>query len=163
MKDLCVKEIMNQHVVAVHLNDDILDALNCLIEHRVSSVPVLDGNNNIVGFVSDFDFMKFLSHSLYQGIDSKAQVEAVMKKDVIVINENEDLYGVSEKFFQNKIKHAPVVDRENHLVGMVSRRDILCKLNEESAKARGFKSSYKGGKKLEVEQNKRVKIIFANN
>ncbi len=51
-------------------------------------------------------------------------VSRSMTKKVITIYKDADLFEAKEKMAQNKIRHLPVVDEENQLIGIVTDRDI---------------------------------------
>jgi CBS domain-containing protein len=157
-----IMDIMNVDIIAAHKEDDILDAINFLREYNASSLPVVDDENHVIGFVSDLDLMKNLSHSLYQGNQQPVLVGDLMSKEPIMINGDDNIFDVVEKFCASNIKCAPVVDSENHLMGMIARKELLNALEQASSESRGFKSSSKGPRKLEVSQNKRIRMIFSN-
>ncbi len=52
-------------------------------------------------------------------------VEDVMQKNVIKFNELDKIVDVAQSFRENKISGAPVVDDENHVVGVISEGDIM--------------------------------------
>lgn len=157
-----IMDIMNVDIIAAHKEDDILDAISFLKEYNASSLPVVDDENHVIGFVSDLDLMKNLSHALYQGNQQSVIVEDLMSKEPFMINGDDNIFDVVEKFCSSNIKCAPVVDAENHLMGMISRKELLDAVEQASAESRGFKSSSKGPRKLEVSQNKRIRMIFSN-
>ena len=152
---------MNVDIIACHKEDDVLDAIDFLKEYNLSSLPVVDDENHVIGFVSDLDLMKSLGHSLYQGNNQKLMVSDVMSVDPIMFNSEDNIFDIVEKFCSAKLKAAPVVDSEQHLIGMVSRCELLEALKKASSESRGFKSSSKGARRLEVSQNKRVRMILS--
>lgn len=52
-------------------------------------------------------------------------VEDVMQKEVIKFNELDKIVDVAQSFRDNKISGAPVVDENNHVVGVISEGDIM--------------------------------------
>lgn len=52
-------------------------------------------------------------------------VEDVMQKEVIKFNELDKIVDVAQSFRENKISGAPVVDENNHVVGVISEGDIM--------------------------------------
>ncbi len=51
-------------------------------------------------------------------------VEEIMKKDVITLKENDTILTALKLLNRNCIRHIPIVDDENHVIGIVSDRDI---------------------------------------
>jgi len=155
-------DIMNVDIIACHKEDDVVDAIDFMKEYNLSSLPVVDDENHVIGFVSDIDLMKNLGHSLYQGNSQQVSIADIMSSAPIMFKSDDNIFDVIEKFCSSHIKAAPVVDEENHLMGMISRCELLDALKLASAESRGFKSSSKGPRKLEVSQNKRIRMIFSN-
>lgn len=52
-------------------------------------------------------------------------VEDIMQKEVIKFNELDKIVDVAQSFRDNKISGAPVVDEDNHVVGVISEGDIM--------------------------------------
>lgn len=52
-------------------------------------------------------------------------VEDIMQKEVIKFNELDKIVDVAQSFRDNKISGAPVVDENNHVVGIISEGDIM--------------------------------------
>ena len=52
-------------------------------------------------------------------------VEDIMQKEVIKFNELDKIVDVAQSFRENKISGAPVVNEENHVVGVISEGDIM--------------------------------------
>lgn len=52
-------------------------------------------------------------------------VENIMQKEVIKFNELDKIVDVAQSFRDNKISGAPVVDENNHVVGVISEGDIM--------------------------------------
>ncbi|EQC50655.1 CBS domain-containing protein [Bacteriovorax sp. DB6_IX] len=156
-----ISDIMNVDIIAAHREDDIIDAIEYMKEYALSSLPVVDDENHVIGFLSDIDVMKSLSHALYQGNQQAISLGEIMSRDLQLIKGDDNIFDVIEKFSSHHMKSAPVVDDENHLMGMISRGELLEALKVASAQDRGFKSSAKGPRKLEVSQNKRVRMILS--
>ncbi|MEJ1397352.1 MAG: CBS domain-containing protein [Candidatus Sedimenticola sp. (ex Thyasira tokunagai)] len=57
--------------------------------------------------------------------DGSMRVQDVMKRNVRTAKEGDPISSVAEVICQAKISGVPVVDKDNHLVGMISEKDIL--------------------------------------
>ncbi len=55
---------------------------------------------------------------------NKVQLKEIMTRDIIVIDVNAPFSQVYDKFANNKIRHLPVVVDKNHLVGIITQRDL---------------------------------------
>ena len=55
---------------------------------------------------------------------NKVKLQEVMTKEVITIDINEPFSHVEEKFMRYHIRHLPVVENKDKLVGIVTQRDL---------------------------------------
>ncbi len=62
------------------------------------------------------------------------KIEDVMQKDVIKFNELDKIVDVAQSFRENKISGAPVVNKENKVIGVISEGDIMRLLEIHSPK-----------------------------
>jgi CBS domain-containing protein len=62
------------------------------------------------------------------------KIEDAMQKDVIKFNELDKIVDVAQSFRDNKISGAPVVDKENKVVGVISEGDIMKLIEVHSPK-----------------------------
>lgn len=104
----------------VTLNEDAVvgDALNLMKEHGIGGIPVVNGNNELKGIVTNRDlrFEKDFNKSIVEVMTSENLVTAKTK---ISLNEAESILQ------KNKIEKLLVVDQDNKLTGLVTFRDIV--------------------------------------
>lgn len=137
-------DIMTSKVISVSPDTDVHDIAHQLLAHRISAVPVVDADGQVVGIVSEGDLMRRVtdsdssSHggswwlSLFTGgKDAGEYVKAkgkkaheVMTPDPLTIEENMPLHAIARLLEKHHIKRVPVV-REGKLVGIVSRANLL--------------------------------------
>ncbi|MDK2800137.1 MAG: hypothetical protein PWP27_1943 [Clostridiales bacterium] len=55
------------------------------------------------------------------------KVKDIMTKEVIVVNKENTIKEVAHKLIENKITCMPVVDEANHVVGVISEKDLIYK------------------------------------
>lgn len=133
-----VRDVMTTHVVAVRLNATYKDIATRLRELRVSAFPVLDDDNKVVGVVSESDLLtkealEYSAPSLVGGIlhgRERAKAAAVtaadlMTKPAITIGQHELVSHAARLLYARKVKRLPVVDDDGHLIGIVTRTDVL--------------------------------------
>ena len=101
-------------MVSVTPNESIDEAARLLTFHDISGLPVCDGGR-VVGVVSEADLIGKRGDT----------VGAVMTSPAVTVTESARLEQVAEQLTQQRIRRVPVVDGRGHLVGIVSRRDVL--------------------------------------
>lgn len=143
-----VKEIMSRDVVTIRAGDTVHEALSLMGENRVSALPVVDSHDHCVGILSTSDLIDMtrdVDDDLYQLdlVDSTSRrflldklthsmggesVQSYMSETVTSIDPEVTIGAATRELLRNRIHHLPVVDANNHLVGIVSTMDILGEL-----------------------------------
>ena len=103
--------------VTIRRGSSVKDALDMMAEYDIGAIPVVDDYNHLVGIVTNRD-LRFERH-----LDKK--VDDVMSKDNLVTTHMQtDLAAAAQILQENKIEKLPVVDKDNHLVGLITYKDI---------------------------------------
>ena len=103
--------------VTIRRGSTVKDALDMMRDYHIGGIPVVDDENHLVGIVTNRD-LRF-----EQKLDKK--IDEVMSKDnLVTTHQQTDLAAAAEILQQNKIEKLPVVDKDNHLVGLITYKDI---------------------------------------
>ncbi len=104
--------------VTLHENALIGDALGIMKEYKIGGIPVVTDTNKLVGIITNRDLR-------FEKDFSKPVSEVMTRENLITTTEFID-FSVAEKILQEyKIEKLPVVDKNFHLVGLITYRDIL--------------------------------------
>ena len=102
--------------VTITRDKTVADALRLMRENRIGGIPVIDSERHLIGIVTNRD-LRF-----QQNMD--LPVSEVMTSENLVTTKSADMEEASQILLHNKIEKLPVVDDENHLVGLITYRDI---------------------------------------
>lgn len=120
---LLVKDYMIGDHLALHPEDDVLNAIHTLIEHGLSGAPVADGNGHLIGFLSEKDCLKVALNASY--FEQQAGlVSDYMSRNVVAVKGDSCLIDAIEIFLSQPYRCLPVVEGQR-LIGQICRRDIL--------------------------------------
>ena len=141
---LTAKEVMTKHVETLMSGDTVKDALTLMIDHNLTTIPIINSEEHCVGMLSRSDLTEMLareddelSHaregdreSLYwlsQTLDTGdvRKVSEFMVVEVHSANVSDQLGDICKQMHQHHIHHLPVLDDQNKLVGIVSAFDIV--------------------------------------
>ena len=133
-------DVMTGDPVTVAPEVPVRDAVAVLIDHGITSMPVVDRDGHIVGIVSEVDLLRGrLPHdprafvrSCDDGPDPARTVRDVMTDTVVCLPDYSDLADLAEALVDERVRAVPVL-HEGELVGMVSRRDVLRTLLRDDA------------------------------
>ncbi len=94
------------------------DALALMKEFKIGGIPVIDGNKQLKGIVTNRD-LRFEKNM-------QRPVSEVMTKDnIITAHEGTDLNQAEDILKKHKIEKLPVVDKNNILIGLITFKDII--------------------------------------
>ncbi len=134
-------EIMTRAVVTVQTDTSVQQAAALMAEHAITSLPVLDEDDRVVGIVSEADVIRdrmphdprsHLRAEPHEQPDPARHVREVMTPVVYCLGENADVADLAAVMLDNGVRAVPIVDG-GRLVGIVSRRDLLRTLLREDA------------------------------
>ncbi|XP_040867950.1 CBS domain-containing protein CBSX1, chloroplastic isoform X1 [Glycine max] len=124
-------------------------ALEALVNNRISGLPVIDEDWNLVGVVSDYDLLAIDSISggpqsdanLFPDVDSTWKtfnelqkllsktngqvVGDLMTPTPLVVHESTSLEEAARLLLETKYRRLPVVDDDGKLVGLITRGNIV--------------------------------------
>ena len=106
---------------------DIENAIGTLRNRGVTGMPVLDSNNNVTGFISEKDCLKYLYGAFYFN-EISGDVSKYMNKDVKCISEDTDLATILKLFIENPYHVYPVTNIQKKYIGIISRTDLLVEI-----------------------------------
>ena len=93
------------------------DADNLCAKFRISGVPIVDESGKLVGIITNRD-MKFETNP-----DRKIR-ELMTSENLVVGREGTTLEEAKETLRQHKIEKLPIVDKDFHLKGLITIKDI---------------------------------------
>ena len=100
----------------------LVDAI-ALMSQTQSSCAIALEQQRILGILTERDIVRIAASG--NPIENVAAT-TVMNRDVVTCLESDvqDLLSVLSLLRQHQIRHLPVVDRQNHLVGMITARSL---------------------------------------
>jgi CBS domain-containing protein len=138
-----VKDVMTREVIAIGADETVLTAARLMLQHRISGLPVLDKDGELVGIVTEGDFLrrgelgtqrrrpKWLEFIIGPGRLAEEYVHAagrkvdeIMTTDPFTIDEDEPLEKVVEVMERRRVKRLPVTHK-GRMIGIVSRANLM--------------------------------------
>lgn len=119
-------QIMQRHVITVAAGDDVARAWRTLRHHHIHQAPVLDGDAQLVGIVSERDLLTVVNIDAGQIIESLSRtVREVMTTPVVAAAPVTDIRRIANVMLDHGVDGVPIMSDGGRLVGFVSRSDIL--------------------------------------
>jgi CBS domain-containing protein/anti-sigma regulatory factor (Ser/Thr protein kinase) len=117
--ELTVEQAMSPEVVTISPHDTMAQFREVLRVNRISGTPVVE-DGEMIGVISIENLIKSLAAG-----EPDATVGEKACRHVETLYADEPLVGAVDKFARFKFGRFPVVDREGHLVGIITQGDIM--------------------------------------
>lgn len=141
-----VRDIMTKDLTSIEKEMSVKELVFILNSSGKTSVPVVDAEEKLIGFISEADIIKAalpgyfellngvgfipdmnqLSKKLAQ-IEDDA-IEKYMQREVVWVYDDDDDLQVADLMIRKNIRNIPVIDHESHLVGVVTRINLVRQL-----------------------------------
>ena len=138
--DLYIRPNEGQRKIYLFPRAQDLNQQHLITEKKISGVPVTDGSQNLIGFLSDGDILRFLADVEPLFINASAlqelpnfeertkelmamQVRDIAKKQVISVGAEMELGEVCQILTENHIKKAPVLEN-GKMIGIINMSNI---------------------------------------
>jgi len=131
------ESFMSRSFVTVAPDLDIYQAIDILIKNKISGALVVNSERALVGIVSEKDCLKLVTKDSFEHIQGGGPVEHFMTRDLVTIQATTGLAQVASLFLEHPFKKLPVL-RNDRLVGVVRRRDVLVAMQEFYKKQMAF-------------------------
>lgn len=147
-----VRDCMSGRIAILDPEMNAKEALKFLLDSGHSGLPVVDKDGRVLGVFTEKEvlgsilptYVKHVGPFIYSD-DSKAQlkriaqldrflVKDIMRKEVSIVNEDASLTEVS-RIMLTKSERRVVVVREDKIIGVLTRYDIVKALHEKSQSA----------------------------
>lgn len=123
MKEIFVKTLMTRGVSCLSPDAPLREAVDLMVENRYSCV-VVKQHESPIGIVTERDLVKVLSQVNHE--QNLAQpISSFMSSPVLSLGEDETLFDALVVNRAEKVRHIPVVDENNELVGLVTMTDLV--------------------------------------
>jgi CBS domain-containing protein len=123
-------EVMTKNPVCCVPDDLVAKAAELMKSGNIGSIPVIENEqtHKLIGIVTDRDLaLKIVAERR----DVKStKVEAVMTRKVVTCRAEDDLQKALDAMAEHQLRRIPVVDNNNHVVGIISQADVATRVNQ---------------------------------
>ena len=128
---MLVRDRMTLEPVTITPEMSVTEALRLMNDRKIRRLPVLDGNGQLVGIVSDRDLLlaspsPATSLAIWEihELLAKLTVEKIMTRQVITVPEDTPLEEAARVMVDNRIGGLPIM-RDKKVVGIISESDLF--------------------------------------
>ena len=122
MKEILVKTLMTSDVSCLSADTTLLIAAQQMVKQRFSCI-VIKQNLCPIGILTERDLVKVLCKDNHEQ-DLSKPISEFMTSPVLSLNQNESLFDALVINRAERVRHLPVVNDKDELVGLVTQSDL---------------------------------------
>lgn len=134
-----VKTYMSTHVVTLHPDMDVVEAVQILTDRGIPGAPVIDDLGNFVGLLAEKDCLEAVLKATYYE-EWGGRVSEYMQTRVRTIDAGMSIIDAARLFVDTSLRGFPVMDNQR-IVGQLNRSDLLKALIRLSRESTGNRAS----------------------
>ena len=141
------RDFMEKFVFSVPPEVTVHELIRIFVSHNMSAIPVVDEDNHLIGIVSEGDLLYkkvrphiprhldvlggtiyYCGYGRYEKSFKKilaTKASDLMTEKTRCVTPDTPMSTITSLMIDEHLKTVPVVDEEKHLVGMITRHDIL--------------------------------------
>lgn len=127
-----ISDCMRRNPLTINLEANLVQAIETIVEYKLTGLTVTDEHGNAVGILSELDCIQAVLTALYNDGDPEhALVKDAMSTELVTCLPTDGIVEVAQSMLDSRQRRRPVLD-DGKLVGQVSSSNILWALMEHS-------------------------------
>ncbi|GAA4543863.1 CBS domain-containing protein [Streptomyces collinus] len=120
-----VGEVMTSDVVQACRTTPFKEVVRLLDHHRISGLPVVDDDDKVLGVVSGTDLVRDQANRAGRDPARAVTAQDLMSVPAITVHPEQSVPDAARLMERRGVERLPVVDEEDRLIGIATRRDLL--------------------------------------
>jgi len=127
-----IKDCMRRNPLTINCNANLVQAVETLIEYKLTGVTVVDDEGHPVGVLSELDCIEAVLNAIYNDGDPEhSLVRDAMTSEIISCGPSDSIVEIAADMLSTRQRRRPVIEN-GKLVGQVSSSNVLWALMENS-------------------------------
>jgi len=124
LQSVNLRDYMLPNPVKVKPDDSVLDAMQVIIDNKISGVCVVDIDGNLVGILSELDCLRAALGATYNNTGVGLVRDHMTGDNLLVAHPEENILDVAQDMLLKKHRRRPVVEN-GRLIGQITCRQLL--------------------------------------
>lgn len=126
---MLIKDHMSISPVTILEDADYKTAFEVMEQNNFHHLPVVNGEKEVVGVVS----LRDLQMAARRFVESPVEISEVMHTPVLTARSGDTLSNAVEMMADNRFGCLPILDDNNHVMGMLTETDLFRVLSDHLA------------------------------
>lgn len=122
------QDLMTTPAISLPSDSTVLDAWTIMSHKGFRHIPITSLHGTVVGMVSDRDLLRHVPELVLQATarqGAQRKLADIMTSRVISATPTTDIREIARVMLDERIHAVPILDHNRHLVGILSRHDLL--------------------------------------
>jgi len=124
LRSVSLRDYMLRHPATVRSDASIREAMQVIIDNRISGLCVVDEAGLLVGILSELDCLRAVLGAAYTESDPGRVADVMAKDNLVVAHPDEDIVDVAQDMLIKNKRRRPVVE-DGRLIGQITCRQLL--------------------------------------
>lgn len=124
LQSVNLRDYMLTNPVKVQADGNMLDAMQVIIDNKISGVCVVDAEENLVGILSELDCLRAVLGAVYNKTNVGPIRDYMASENLVTAHPNEDIVDVAQDMLLKNKRRRPVVE-DGKLIGQITCRQLL--------------------------------------
>lgn len=124
------EDLMTPNPICCLPSDNVTSVAEIMKRENIGSIPVIENHQTrkLIGIITDRDLALRI---VGEGRDPKyARVEAVMTREVVACQADDDLQKALEAMSKHQVRRVLIVNNECQIVGIIAQADVATRVNQ---------------------------------
>lgn len=127
-----IRDCMRRNPLTINSDANLVQAIEMLVEYKLTGVTVVDDDGLPVGVLSEIDCIRTVLNALYNDGDPEhALVRDAMSPEIVSCSPADGIVEVAADMLATRQRRRPVIEK-GRLIGQVSSSNVLWALMEHS-------------------------------
>ncbi|KAL5612903.1 hypothetical protein BROUX41_004020 [Berkeleyomyces rouxiae] len=117
------------NLVTLSMDNTVLDAVHEMVQHNISSIPIVDKNNRVLNVFEAVDIIPCIQGGIYEELSEDIGIALCKRADespgIYTCSEEDRLDSIFDTIRKSRVHRLVVVDDDAKLRGIISLSDIL--------------------------------------
>ena len=128
LQSVNIRDYILPHPVKVKADANLLEAMQIIIDNKISGLCVVDDSDNLVGILSELDCLRAVLGATYNKTGVGPVRDFMASDNLVVAHPDEDIVDIAQDMLAKNKRRRPVVEN-GKLIGQITCRQLLTAVN----------------------------------
>lgn len=119
-----LEDCLLRRPVTVKADQNVIEAIDLILSHKISGVCVVDDDNNLIGVLSELDCLRAILGAVYNEGAVGHVRDYMTSGDLKLARPDANIVDIAQQMINDHLRRRPVVEN-GKLVGQVTCRQLL--------------------------------------